>query len=126
VLFFAWAVLGPALSGDLDAGSFDAIVGKLVWVSRASALVLFVTGGHLAGTLYTVESLTGTGRGNLVLAMLGLWLVLAGLVEVGAGRIQDGTDEITVREPARSARLALYAAALASVALLGVAGLLSA
>jgi len=126
VLFFAWAVLGPALSGDLDAGSFDAIVGKLVWVSRASALVLFVTGGHLAGTLYTVESLTGTGRGNLVLAMLALWLVLAGLVEVGAGRIQDGTDEITVREPARSARLALYAAALASVALLGVAGLLSA
>jgi hypothetical protein len=126
VLFFAWAVLGPALSGDLDAGSFDAIVGKLVWVSRASALVLFVTGGHLAGTLYTVESLTGTGRGNLVLAMLALWLVLAGLVEVGAGRIQDGTDEIKVREPARSARLALYAAALASVALLGVAGLLSA
>jgi len=107
VLFFAWAVLGPALSGDLDAGSFDAIVDKLAWVSRASALVLFVTGGHLAGTLYTVESLTGTGRGNLVLAMLALWLVLAGLVEVGAGRIQDGTDEITVREPARSARLAL-------------------
>jgi putative copper export protein len=125
VLFFAWGVLDRALSGGIDAGPFGAITGRLVWLSRASALLLFVTGGHLAGTLYTVESLTGSGRGHLVLTMLALWLVLAGLVEIGASRIRAGTEELKVREPARAARRPLYAASVVAIALLVVAGLLS-
>lgn len=125
VAFFAWSVLYSGLSGDIEPDPFGAIAGKLVMLSRGSALVLFLTGGHMAGTLYTVESLTGTGRGHLVLTMLGLWLVLAGLVEVGVKRIRRGTDERKVREPARAARIPLYTATVAAVALLVVAGLLA-
>lgn len=68
-------------------------VDPLRYVSRASALVLFLTGGHMAGTRYTIESLTGTTAGWAVLSMLLLWAALAGLVEVAASRYEDGGPE---------------------------------
>jgi uncharacterized membrane protein len=126
VVFFAWSLLDRALSGGIDAAPLGVITGRLVWLSRASALVLLLTGGHLAGTLYTADRLTGTGRGHLVLAMVALWLVLAALVEVGAGRLRAGTDEMKVREPARRARIPLYGATVAALGLLVVAGVLAA
>lgn len=82
------SVLFVSLAGLPDGG--------IVWlrhISRVSALVLLLTGGHLAGTRYTVESLTGTTAGWAVLAMLALWVVLAGLVEVATRRYEDGGFE---------------------------------
>jgi hypothetical protein len=86
VVLFALGVL-PSVT---DVERLAAVARREVQLSRLSVLVTFLTGGHLAGTLYTVESLFGSGRGYLVLAMLVLWLVLAGLVEVGTGRLRDG------------------------------------
>jgi putative copper export protein len=85
VLFVVGGVLPVARS---DAGR--RVVERLAWLSRASAAVLLLTGGHLAGTLYTGETLTGTGRGHLVLGMTALWLVLIGLVEAGNARTDAG------------------------------------
>jgi uncharacterized membrane protein len=65
----------------------------LRYISRASALVLLLTGGHMAGTAYTAESLTGTAGGWAVLAMVVLWFTLAGLVEVAASRYESGGPE---------------------------------
>lgn len=125
VVFVTVGVLPLAVRGDINAGPLEQVADRLTTLSRASALLLFVTGGHLAGTGYTVETLTGTTRGFLVLAMLGLWFVLAALVEVGASRLTDGASREKVREPARAARRLFQAATVVAVALLVVGGLLA-
>lgn len=124
VLFVVVAVLPPALDGDLSPAVLGSLVTKLQWVTRVSAVLLFVTGGHLAGTLYTAESLTGTTRGYLVLSMLALWLSLAVVVEVGSARALRGVEEEKIREPARAARPFFLAGAAFATGLLVVAGLL--
>ncbi|RDI70909.1 copper resistance protein CopD [Halopelagius longus] len=125
VVFVAGAILPAAVGGSLDAAPLESMSRTLVVGSRGASVVMFLTGGHLAGTRYTVETLTGTGRGHLVLAMLALWLVLAALVEVGNGRLTDGLQEKRVRAPARDALGVFRAAAVVGVLLLVDAGLLA-
>lgn len=124
VLFFALAVLPTARSGDIRANSFESIIGRLTMGSRVSALLMFVTGGHLAGTRYTVGTLFGSGRGHLVLSMLALWLVLTALVEIGQSRAKDGLEQKKVRTPAENAAPLYLGAALVAVLLLVNAGVL--
>jgi len=125
VLFVAYAVVPTAGAGEMDAAPLEILGGKLKTVSRASAVVLFLTGGHLAGTQYTVGTLTGTTRGYLVIAMIALWLVLMGLVEVGSGTLVDGANRKKVRQPAKEARPFFLGAAAVAVLLLIDAGLLA-
>jgi len=124
VLFTSYAVIPAALDGDLRAGSLAAMTGKLKTVSRASSLLLFLSGGHLAGALYTVPSLFGSTRGYLVLAMVALWFVLSALVEIGASKLSDGTAQQKVRQPAAEARPFLLGASVIALLLLVDAGLL--
>ena len=126
VLFVTLAVLPSALRGDVDGDALGAIVGRLRWITRLSALAFLASGGHMAGTLYTFESLTGTGRGHLVLTMIALWFLITGLVEVASGKLTDGLDAGKLRQPARDAKPFLYGAAGLSVALVVTAGLLAA
>jgi len=119
-----YAILPVARAGDIGTDPFANITSRLLTLSRASALVLFLTGGHLAGTLYTVDSLTGGLRGYLVIAMVVLWLALAGLVEVGTSRISDGLRERKVRTPAEKGRPFFLAGSVAALGLLVVAGVL--
>ena len=118
VAFVALVVLPLAREGGLNATPLGALVAKLRTVSRASAVVLLLSGGHTAGTAYTVDSLFGSGRGHLVVAMVALWVALAALVEVGGGRVEDGTDDRKVRAPAREARGPLLATTLVGALLL--------
>ncbi len=124
VVLFVAGVLPSGVSGDIRPEPLALVTGRLTTLSRASALVLFLTGGHMAGTRYTVESLTGSTRGYLVLAMLGLWFVLAALVEVGGSKMRDGLSEQKVRTPARDALPFYRASGVVALALLVVAGLL--
>jgi uncharacterized membrane protein len=125
VLFLTVGVLPLAKAGDLNAVPLAAATGRLRWISRAAAVVLLVTGGHLAATKYSAATLTGTTPGYGVLAMVALWLVMTGLVEVGAGRIATGTDAGKVREPARAASSLLAAATLVGTLLLLLGGVLT-
>jgi uncharacterized membrane protein len=125
VVFATLAILPLARDGVANAEPLAQIVGKLRTLSRASALVMLATGGHMAGTGYTVESLTGSTRGHLVLGMVALWLLLIVLVEVGGGKLAAGFDEKKVREPAREARPFFLAGSLVAVLLLLDAGLLA-
>jgi uncharacterized membrane protein len=126
VLFVAYAVLPMGRNGDLNAAPLGTIADKLTTVSRASAALLFLTGGHMAAAAagYTVESLTGTTRGHLVISMIVLWFLLAGLVEVGTSKLTDGTGQDKVREPARNATPFFQAGAVLALLLLANAGLL--
>lgn len=124
VLFTTYAVLPTALNGNGSPGPLAAITRKLKLVSRASALLLLLTGGHLAATYYTTESLTGSGPGHLVITMVVLWFLLAGLVEVGASKLSDGFDQQKLREPAREARPFLLGASVVAILLLLDAGAL--
>lgn len=125
VLFVTTAVLPSATAGDAADAVFGAIVSKLRWITRFSALALLITGGHMAASRYTVETLTGTGRGHLVLSMFVLWFVLAGLVEAASGKVSSGLDAGKLREPARNAKPLFTGAAVVSVLLLVTAGLLA-
>jgi len=127
VSFVAAVVLPLARDGAFNTTRpLEVISGRLTTVSRVSSLVLFLSGSHLAGTTYTAESLFGSINGWLVLAMVGLWLVLTALVEIGAKRFEAGLTGKKIREPAREALPVFWAAAVAAVGLLVVAGLLSA
>jgi len=124
VLFVARAVVPAARAGDLDATPLRSMIGRFRTWSRVSSLLLFLTGGHLAGSRYTAETLLGSTRGYLVVAMVVLWFLLTGLVEMGSGKLVDGLDERKVREPARSATPFFTAATVAAVALLVLGGIL--
>jgi uncharacterized membrane protein len=125
VVFVAGVVLPAARDGDLNAEPTERVVDSLTTWSRAGAVLTFVTGGHLAGSRYGLTELAGTFRGQLVLTMLGLWVALAGLVEVGSSKTRAGLKERRVRAPAREGLPWFRAAALAGFALLLVAGLLT-
>jgi len=118
VVFVALVVLPLARDGGLDAAPFGTLVARLRTVSRTSAVVLLLSGGHMAASGYTAESLTGTGRGHLVVTMLALWVVMMGLVEVGGARVERGTDGMKVREPARKARPLFLAATVVGLLLI--------
>ena len=124
VLFVVVAVLPLAMDADVSPAAFGSVVSKLQWVTRVSALLMLLTGGHLAVTGYGLEELTGTTSGYLVLMMVALWLGLAATVEIGSARARRGVDEKKIREPARNARPFYLAAAVFALGLLVVSGLL--
>lgn len=124
IAFFAGGVLPHATDGSVNAKPLAAMTKSLRRYSRVGAVLLFLTGGHLAGSLYSVERLTGSGDGHLVLAMIGLWAVTTGLVEVGASKLADGTEQMKVRQPGRTAGPFLTGAAVAGSLAFVVAALL--
>jgi putative copper export protein len=124
VLFMTYGVLPTARAGNIDTDPFADITSRLLTLSRASAAVLFITGAHLAATQYTVETLTGTVPGYLVIVMIVLWLALAGLVEVGMSKVSEGLRERKVRTPAEKGRPFLLGASIVSILLLLNAGIL--
>lgn len=126
VLFVALAIVPLARDGNLNAAPLDAITGTLTTISRVSAVVLFVTGSHMAAVRYTAETLIGQTNGQLVIVMLALWLVLMVTVEIGAKKLTNGTERDKVREPARKARPFFLVASLSGALLLVTAGLISA
>lgn len=128
VAFLAWAVVPAAIDGSLNAEPLSALTDRFKLLSRASAIVLPLTGLRMAMIApfeYTSPDLLfGTTQGYLLVGMITLWLVLMGLVEVGASKLLDGTSQQKVREPARNARPFFLAASVVAVLLLIDAGLL--
>ncbi|WP_254861931.1 CopD family protein [Halovivax gelatinilyticus] len=126
VCYVAFVVIPLARDGAFSSTEpLETFSGSLKLLSRVSALALLLTGGHLAGTGYTAESLFESTNGQLVLAMTGLWLVLAGLVEVATARFERGLAQKKLREPAHRTRWLFQAAAIVAISLLVVAGALS-
>ena len=126
VLFVVGAVLPAASAGSISSTAMSTITTRLAWLTRISALVFVATGGHLAGTRYTSETLFSTGRGQLVVAMLVLWLVLTALVEIGCKRLGGSDAPANVQTAVDNTRPIFLAAGAVAVLLLVDAGLLAA
>jgi len=97
------AVLPALRDGNGSRAFAERLSSRFTVLSVLSVVVLFLTGGHLAGTLYTFESLIRTTRGNLVLTMLALWFVLAVVLHVGTSKLKSGVEEGKLRQPAKDA-----------------------
>jgi len=123
-LVVAGAVVPAARSELLSMEGLTLIARRFRHLTTASFLLLLLSGGHLAGTLYTGETLQTTSRGNLVLTMVGLWLVLAIVLFFGLRRLSGGESEQSAAAPATKARPWFLGASVVSIVLLVVAGLL--
>ena len=127
VVYVAWVVLPLARDGAFSRTEpLAVLMGRLRTLSRASAVILLLTGGHLAAAAYTADSLLETTNGQLVLAMTALWLVLIGLVEVATARFDRGLDEEMLRSPAHETITLFRAAAVVAIVVMLVAGAISA
>lgn len=126
ILFFAGAVLPAAASGSLSPPTLSTMTTRLVWLTRISAVVFVATGGHLAANLYTAESLLGSTRGQLVVAMLVLWFVLVGVIEASSKRLDRHATASGVPKAIAETRSLFGVAAVLAVLLLVTAGLLTA
>lgn len=123
-LFMAAGVVPAARDGRVGADAIEWIARRFTYLTIGSVLVLFVTGGHLAGTLYTFESLTGSGRGHLVLTMIALWLALAVLLHFGTRKLLAGAREGELDVGVDASRPWFLASGVGAVLVLVVAGLL--
>ncbi len=94
-LYVVYALWPDAMSGRLSAKSFVSQVHKLLLITRWTGVVLPVTGAYLIWVLYTpLELLVESQRGILVLAMLTLWGVMNGLIEIGILRMRTTVDAV--------------------------------
>ncbi|WP_458207601.1 CopD family protein [Haladaptatus sp. NG-SE-30] len=120
-LFMAALVIPAARDGRLSADALGWMTTRFSRFSMGAALVLFVTGGHLAGTGYSFEYLLNQPRGHLILTMVALWFVLAGLSHMASSRLTKRLDDGPVQ--AANANVSLfYAAGVVALGLLLVAG----
>jgi hypothetical protein len=126
VLTYAVGVLPLARDSSIGVEPFSSLTGWLTKLTRVSAVVLLLTGAHLAVTRVGTGALLSTRRGYLVLAMAGLWLVLAGLVEAGGSRVRANLDAGKIRTAARESGTLYRAAAVVAVLALAEAGVLAA
>ncbi|WP_252700002.1 copper resistance protein CopD [Natronosalvus vescus] len=131
VFYVAFVILPLARDGAFNTTKpLETISTKLTTISRVSALVLLLTGGHLAGTGYSFDGdgapgLFTSANGQLVALMVVLWLALAALVEIGAKRFESGLNGKKLREPAHRALPLFRAAAVVAVLLLVVGGIIT-
>ncbi len=126
VVLVAWKVIPPAKAGDVSPELLESVTSGLSTITRVGALVFLATGGHMAATVYGAEGLFAPPRGHVVLTMLGLWVVMTGLVEVGGGRIRSALEQNKVRTAARDGDTFLKAAAAVGLVLLVLGGYLAA
>lgn len=123
-LFMAAGVVPAARNGRIGEDAIEWIAQRFTYLTVGSVLVLFVTGGHLAGTLYTFESLAGSGRGHLVLTMIALWLVMAVLLHFGTRKLLAGARSGSLDAGVDRSLPWFRASGVGAVLLLVVAGLL--
>ncbi|MFH5796997.1 CopD family protein [Haladaptatus sp. CMAA 1911] len=120
-VFMAALVIPAAREGKLGADGLRWMTRQFSRFTSLSSLVLLISGGLMASTLYTIETLMRGSRGHLVLTMVALWFVLTGLSHVGSSRVKKNLD----RGPSQAAKAAtrlFYAATVVALALLVVAG----
>ncbi|AEN05120.1 hypothetical protein [Halolamina sp.] len=125
-VFFAWRVQPLIATGDIGAVPTMAMGSGLRWLTRIGAVIFVVTGGHMAATRYGDGALFSTPRGHIVLAMLVLWLVTTGLVEMAMSKMEGELDNGRIQTAGKEIRTPLLAASVLLSVLLLLGGYLAA
>ncbi|GKZ15972.1 CopD family protein [Haladaptatus sp. T7] len=120
-VFMAALVVPAARDGKLGADGIRWMTQQFTRFSSLSSVVLLLTGGFMAGDLYTTETLTGSSRGHLVLTMVVLWLALSGLSHMAGSRLKKNLDA-GAKQAAAGATTLFYVAGVVALGLLVVAG----
>lgn len=132
-LLISGSVIPAARRELLGLEALGLITNRFSYLTIGSVLLLLFSGGHMAGTLYTAETLFSTDRGMLVMTMVGLWLLLTIVLSIGLLRLRTTPPEPTKEsqtktETAVAARIATKArpwfltGSVVSIGLLVVAG----
>lgn len=124
-IFYAWRIHPLLSEGDIGVTSAMSITTGLRWLTRIGAVVFVVTGGHMAAMGYGDGRLFSDPMGHAVLAMLTLWLVVTGLLEMSIGTIQSELGEGRIQTAGRETESFVRAAAAFSVVLLLLGGYLA-
>ncbi|MDY6774593.1 MAG: copper resistance protein CopD [Halobacteria archaeon] len=101
-LFMAGVVVPAARDGKMSSELASHVADRFSLVSIVGSAVMFVTGGHMAGTMYNFGALLNTVGGNLVLTMVVLWFLVSGFLHMATKKLKDGVDEDRVRTPAKN------------------------
>ncbi|ELY49324.1 hypothetical protein C493_20676 [Natronolimnohabitans innermongolicus JCM 12255] len=123
-LLISGTIIPAARNGLIEKNGLSLITRRFWYLTVGSVVLLLLTGGHLAGTLYTAESLQSTERGHLVLSMVALWFVLPLVLYLGSRHLTDIPPELSAETAAAAARPWFIGASAISIALLVIAGLL--
>jgi hypothetical protein len=92
-LYVVYATLPRAADGTLSRDAFVDAAHRLLMITRWTGVVLPVTGAYMIWALYApLGLLTETVRGWAVLAMLSLWGIMNGLVELGVLKMRREVD----------------------------------
>jgi len=121
-LLMAGYVIPRARDGRLARDAVERSARRFTQFSLAGIVITVLTGGYLTETRYSVDSLLSTGRGHLVLAMVGLWLVLAGLLHFGTHALTEGMESDGPRAGATASQNWFRASGIVGILLLVVAG----
>lgn len=92
-LYVVYATLPRASDGVLGRDAFVDAAHRLLMITRWTGIVLPVTGAYMIWVLYRpLTLLTATPRGWAVIAMLSLWGVMNGVIELGVLRMRREVD----------------------------------
>ena len=92
-LYVVYATLPRATDGTLSREAFVDAAHRLLLITRWTGVVLPITGAYMVWVLYTPLSLlTTSSRGWAVLAMVALWGLMNGVIEMGVLRMRRETD----------------------------------
>ncbi|HET7324221.1 MAG TPA: hypothetical protein VFJ06_07810 [Halococcus sp.] len=121
-MFMAALVVPVARDGRLGADALDWMTGWFVRVSQAAPVIMLLTGGYMVSQ----GAITGTPldslRGQLVVTMVVLWIVLSGLSNAAGRRLTDGIEAGGVESAAHRTTMLFYGAGVVALLLLVVGG----
>lgn len=120
--FMAALIVPAARDGRLDADALDWLTGRFARFSQIAPVVMLLTGGYMASQGVVTDGPLDSLRGQLVVTMVGLWLVLSVLSNVASRRLVAGVGSDGDEPVARDTAMGFYVAGGVALALLLVGG----
>lgn len=121
-VFMAVLVVPGARDGRLDASTLVWLTGRFARFSRAAPLAMLLTGGYMASRGFVADLPLNSLRGQLVMMMVVLWLVLSVLNNAASRRLSAGIESAGAEGSARDASVLFSAAGVVALGLLLVGG----
>lgn len=121
-VFMAALIIPAARDGRLDVKALTWLTGRFARFSQIAPILMLLTGGYMVSQGAITDAPLNSLQGQLVVTMVGLWLVLSALSNVASQRLVADTEPGGVELAARNASRSFYVAGGVALALLLVGG----